>query len=225
MDEEWASYAKAFSTGAVYRTIQGAIMLYNMGDAPRAQNILEIGAGTGLSANIFVGNLMKPGAIYYVTDIASVQIEATRKAIAKSDWIHNPANRHIEVSEEIPKPHELREDGKTSGKTVVTALADGERLPFDDNTFDCLISNLVLQGVPDHSPHVKEALRVLKPGGKLACSIIGRYDQTTLGSILETIYRERGVDYTICSAERSDKDQMRQEFLDAGFKPVKAWHT
>ncbi len=43
--------------------------------------------------------------------------------------------------------------------------ADGE-LPFDAGTFDCVVSTWTLCSIPDTARALKEARRVLKPGGK-----------------------------------------------------------
>src|SRR5215212_4968280 len=45
------------------------------------------------------------------------------------------------------------------------ALADGERLPFADDSFDVVYSNGVLHHTPDTAGAVRELRRVLKPGG------------------------------------------------------------
>ena len=42
----------------------------------------------------------------------------------------------------------------------------GESLPFKDNTFDSVLTTLVLCMVEDVDKVIKEALRVLKPGGR-----------------------------------------------------------
>jgi SAM-dependent methyltransferase len=47
----------------------------------------------------------------------------------------------------------------------------GEELPFLDNTFDAVISVAVLEHVKDPFRCAKEIIRVLKPGGKLYCSV------------------------------------------------------
>lgn len=48
----------------------------------------------------------------------------------------------------------------------VSPASSGD-LPFDDSSFDCVVSTLVLCSVESQDKTLAEALRVLKPGGKL----------------------------------------------------------
>ena len=45
--------------------------------------------------------------------------------------------------------------------------APAEDLPFEDDSFDTVVSTLVLCGVDDQARSVREIRRVLKPGGRL----------------------------------------------------------
>ena len=46
---------------------------------------------------------------------------------------------------------------------------DTTRLPFHDDTFDCIVNGFMLRNVTDLSAAFGELGRVLKPGGRLAC--------------------------------------------------------
>lgn len=49
-------------------------------------------------------------------------------------------------------------------------------LPFDDNSFDCIICNHVLEHIPDDTKAMQELYRVLAPGGMAICQV--PYDRT-----------------------------------------------
>ena len=52
------------------------------------------------------------------------------------------------------------------GTLVELRLADATRLPFDDASFDTVVSTLALSTIPDPSGAVGEARRVLRRGGR-----------------------------------------------------------
>lgn len=50
-------------------------------------------------------------------------------------------------------------------------LSAGERLPFKDASFDAILSLAVLEHVRDPFACAREMLRIIKPGGKIMCSV------------------------------------------------------
>ena len=52
------------------------------------------------------------------------------------------------------------------GFTVDGRVADAERLPFDDASFDVVVGHAVIHHVPDVELAFREVLRVLRPGGR-----------------------------------------------------------
>jgi ubiquinone/menaquinone biosynthesis C-methylase UbiE len=75
---------------------------------------------------------------------------------------HYPAAADVTFSE--PDPH-MAKRLRTRGKSVVGATVDA--LPFDDDSFDTVVSTLVLCSVRDVATALGEIHRVLAPGGRL----------------------------------------------------------
>jgi len=54
-----------------------------------------------------------------------------------------------------------------SGIDVDKRVLSSEQLPFDDETFDCVVSTITLCSIPHVEQALGELLRVLKPGSRL----------------------------------------------------------
>jgi ubiquinone/menaquinone biosynthesis C-methylase UbiE len=55
---------------------------------------------------------------------------------------------------------------KQTGIEVDQQVLGGERLPFEDNRFDCAVSTFTLCSIGDVAQALREVYRVLKSGGK-----------------------------------------------------------
>lgn len=55
------------------------------------------------------------------------------------------------------------------------AVADALRLPFADDVFDLVVANTVFCLLPERRAAIVEALRVLRPGGRLVLGELGRW--------------------------------------------------
>ena len=76
----------------------------------------------------------------------------------------------------VPRDGPRAADGKTAavpagGGRFALLAGDALRLPFADATFDVVICSEVLEHLPDYRGALREILRVLRPGGRLAVSV------------------------------------------------------
>lgn len=71
-----------------------------------------------------------------------------------------------------------------NGHKLLT-LSEGAKMPFADDSFQTVVSNSVLEHIPDLDPVIGEVARVLRPGGYLLfCSPSDRFTDWLLGAKL-----------------------------------------
>jgi ubiquinone/menaquinone biosynthesis C-methylase UbiE len=68
---------------------------------------------------------------------------------------------------EAPMLRRLQRKAQEQAPLATVLRAPAEQLPFDDESFDTVVSTLVLCGVDDQALALREAHRVLRPGGRL----------------------------------------------------------
>jgi SAM-dependent methyltransferase len=82
-----------------------------------------------------------------------------------------------------PDPSMMKRLRRRAGEVAPAAIvlrAPAEDLPFEDGTFDVVVSTLVLCGVSDQPRALHEIHRVLRPGGELRFVEHVRSDAATL---------------------------------------------
>ena len=94
-------------------------------------------------------------------------------------------------------------------------LGDIEDMPFDDNKFDVVISNCVLNLVPDKTKAFNEIFRVLKPGGHFCVS-----DVVIKGTLSEKMQKDAEL-YAGCVSGASEMNEYLQIVEKSGFRNIK----
>ncbi|HWJ36964.1 MAG TPA: bifunctional demethylmenaquinone methyltransferase/2-methoxy-6-polyprenyl-1,4-benzoquinol methylase UbiE [Steroidobacteraceae bacterium] len=102
------------------------------------QQALDVAGGTGDLALGMLRQVGKEGRVV-LSDINPNMLEVGRDRLLDSGFVGN----------------------------VECLVADAERLPFNDNSFDCLTIAFGLRNVTDKSAALRSMHRVLKPGGQL----------------------------------------------------------
>src|SRR5512139_1600441 len=108
-----------------------------------------------------------------------------------------------------------RENQRKAGVTNVEFLkGEIENIPLPDNSVDVIISNCVINLSADKDSVLREAFRVLKPGGRFAVS-----DVVVLGDVPPDIRRNVEL-WAGCVAGALHQDEYRSKLVAAGFENV-----
>ena len=108
-----------------------------------------------------------------------------------------------------------RENQRKAGIDNVEFLkGEIEHIPLPDNSVDVIISNCVINLSGDKDQVLREAYRVLKPGGRLAVS-----DVVTRGAVPEEV-RKSMLLWIGCIAGALDADDYRKKLARAGFAAI-----
>jgi len=148
------------------------------------EKVLDLGSGAGFDC-FLASNIVGPSGLVIGVDMTSEMIARARDNAVKGGY-----------------------------KNVEFRLGEIESLPVEDNTIDIIISNCVINLVPNKGKAFKEAFRVLKPGGRLMVSDI------VLQKKLPDFVLESIEAYVGCIAGASTKTGYLDAIRSAGFEDV-----
>ncbi len=108
-----------------------------------------------------------------------------------------------------------RENQRKAGATNVEFLkGEIENIPLPDNSVDVVISNCVINLSADKSKVLREAFRVLRPGGRFAVS-----DVVVRGHVPDSV-RQSMLLWVGCIAGALEESDYRAKLKDAGFADI-----
>jgi len=157
------------------------------------ETVVDLGCGGGLDVFLAAKKVGPTGKAIGI-DMTPEMLALARRNAAKAD------------------------DGKPI-KNAEFHQATIDKLPLPDASVDSVISNCVINLVPDKQAVFSEILRVLKPGGRLAVSDI---------ALKRTLPPELGNDliaYVGCIAGAIPIEQYRAQLIEAGFAQVEIIDT
>ncbi|KAA3617947.1 MAG: methyltransferase domain-containing protein [Calditrichaeota bacterium] len=149
------------------------------------ETVLDLGCGGGFDCFLAAQSVGETGTV--------IGVDMTPEMIAKSR-----ANAE-----------------KAGSNQVQFRLGEIEHLPVADNSIDVIMSNCVINLSPDKQQVYNEALRVLKPGGRLAIS-----DIVATVELPEEV-RENMDLYSACIAGASLLDDLSAMLKNAGFIDIR----
>lgn len=120
---------------------------------------------------------------------------------------------------------ELARERRSGLEQVRFQQADASDLPFDDETFDAVVCQFGLMFVPDKPKAMREAHRVLRPGGSFVFNLWGSLDENPVAKVAhEMVTRlipEDPPAFLPMPFSCFDVDSIRAMLIEADFSDIK----
>ncbi len=166
----------------------------------------NLGLGCGNPSNLVP---LRPGEV--VLDLGSGAGVDCFLAASKV----GPSGRVIGVDMTPEMISRARDLARTSGRTNVEfRLGEIEHIPVADASVDVVLSNCVINLVPDKGRVYREAFRVLRPGGRLAVA-----DVLATHPISDEL-RNDSERWASCSSGALTRDEVAERLRSAGFETI-----
>ncbi len=106
-------------------------------------------------------------------------------------WSENPdrvpAGWSVTLTDASPGMLSEAEGRLGSDPRLSFGVTDAQEIPFEDGAFDAVVANHMLYHVPDLPRALSEIARVLKPGGALYATTVGRDHLREMGRMLNVL--------------------------------------
>lgn len=111
----------------------------------------------------------------------------------------------------------LQRSAQRHGIVLDVRSSGAERIDLPSESVDAIVTSLVLCTVPDLEAAITEALRLLRPGGKLLCiEHVAAPDTTLVGKVQRLVFRPWRWLFEGCHTHRYTEEALRS----AGFSSV-----
>ena len=150
----------------------------------RGETVLDLGCGAGFDAFLAARQVGPEGRV--------IGVDMTPDMIARARGIA----------------------GRIGARNVEFRLGEIEHLPLPDRSVDVILSNCVVNLAPDKRAVYREALRVLKPGGRIAIM-----DVVAIAPVPERVRSAAGA-VSACVAGAAHKDEIVPLLTSLGFEDV-----
>ncbi|MEO3751001.1 methyltransferase domain-containing protein [Streptomyces sp. B6B3] len=115
----------------------------------------------------------------------------------------------------------MREAGEAPpGASAVAVAGDALALPFPDDSFDAVIAAEILEHIPDDKGALAEAVRVLRPGGRLAVTVPRHGPERVCWALSDAYHEVEGGHVRIYRA-----DELLDRLRGAGLTPYGTHHA